>query len=429
MPPPRVHLHIDARRGIAGDMLLAALLDLGVPSERVFGPLSPLPPHSVEVSECLRRGIRVRQLRVRGREDSPPHRGWREIEALILRLDLPQRARETALACFDRIATAEASVHGIPKEKVHFHEIGAIDSLVDILGVCLAVTHLDPVGITVSSLPLGSGTVRTAHGILPVPAPATLRLLQGVPTHPFPVEREVTTPTGAALAAAALLYGLGNGIAVGPMAAVMLIAWLGGGIGADIWGQLTPTSNETTTARARRIPRDIVGMWVAHFGIVIFMMGAVGDSLFSTEHVVRAKPGTVIELADRKITFAGMRQITGPNYQSLAADLEYRDSSGQLFAVLTPERRIYTAERQTTTEAAIRPTLRGDDYAVLGDGDNNIGFTLRLYYKPLVSWIWGGAVIMALGGLIAVTARQRAARRQRRTHASPAAGTASRANP
>ncbi|MHC4935260.1 MAG: nickel pincer cofactor biosynthesis protein LarC [Planctomycetota bacterium] len=201
MPPPRVHLHIDARRGIAGDMLLAALLDLGVPSERVFGPLSPLPPHSVEVSECLRRGIRVRQLRVRGREDSPPHRGWREIEALILRLDLPQRARETALACFDRIATAEASVHGIPKEKVHFHEIGAIDSLVDILGVCLAVAHLDPVGITVSSLPLGSGTVRTAHGTLPVPAPATLRLLQGVPTHPFPVEREVTTPTGAALAA------------------------------------------------------------------------------------------------------------------------------------------------------------------------------------------------------------------------------------
>ena len=79
---------------------------------------------------------------------------------------------------------------------------------------------------------------------------------------------------------------------------------------------------------------------------------------------------------------------------------------------MTPEKRIYSAERQTTTEAAIRPTLRGDDYAVLGDGDGKIGYTLRLYYKPLVSWIWGGAALMAVGGLIAAFGRQRIARTQ-----------------
>jgi cytochrome c-type biogenesis protein CcmF len=150
---------------------------------------------------------------------------------------------------------------------------------------------------------------------------------------------------------------------------------------------------------------------MAHFGIVIFMIGAVGDSLFSSEHVVRATPGTKIELANRTVTFAGLRQIDGPNYQSLAADLDYADKSGRIFARLSPEKRIYNAERQTTTEAAIRPTIAGDDYAVLGDGDNKIGFTLRLYYKPLVSWIWTGAAIMALGGMIAAIGRQRTHRR------------------
>jgi cytochrome c-type biogenesis protein CcmF len=237
---------------------------------------------------------------------------------------------------------------------------------------------------------------------------------------PVYVWRKGSTPrlrpvliTGSVLAtgAAVLLHAAGQGIGVGPMAAVMLIAWLGGGIGADIWGQIKPQNNGSIATRLRRIPREVIGMWVAHFGIVIFMIGAVGESLFSSEHVVRAKPGTVIELSDRSITFAKLRQINGPNYQSLAADLEYRDKSGRLFAVLTPEKRIYNAERQTTTEAAIRPTLRGDDYAVLGDGDNNIGFTLRLYYKPLVSWIWGGAVLMALGGLIAVLGRHQVQRR------------------
>jgi len=205
------------------------------------------------------------------------------------------------------------------------------------------------------------------------------------------------------------------------LAALGLIGWLGTGIGADIWQQLKPIGTAGIGARAKRIPNDVIGMWVAHFGVVIFMLGAVGDNLFNSEQVVRAKPGDVIQIADRNVTFTGVKQVEGPNYQALAAQLEYRDEDGRFFALLTPEKRVYNAERQTTTEAAIRPTLRGDDYAVLGDGDSKIGYTLRLYYKPLVSWIWGGAVIMALGGLIAAFGRQRAATKQ----ASPQQNAAS----
>ena len=214
-----------------------------------------------------------------------------------------------------------------------------------------------------------------------------------------------------AVASLLLFFVLGKGVTAGAASAVMLIAWLGAGIIGDIWAQIKPRPNTGIATRLRRIPADTAGMWMAHFGIVIFMIGAVGDSLFSSEHVVRATPGTKIELADRTVTFAGLRQIDGPNYQSLAADLDYADKSGRIFARLSPEKRIYNAERQTTTEAAIRPTIAGDDYAVLGDGDSKIGFTLRLYYKPLVSWIWTGAAIMALGGMIAAIGRQRTHRR------------------
>lgn len=204
MPPELKSLHIDASAGIAGDMLLAALLDLGVPREAVFGPFEALegfPRHEIVVEKVERRSIEAVSLRIRPLELDPPHRGLVAIEAIIDQLDLPERAETAARACFRRIAEAEGAVHGIPAEEIHFHEIGAVDSLIDIIGVCLAVAWLDPDHISCSSLPLGSGTVQTAHGILPIPAPATLRLLEGIPTHPFSVGREVTTPTGAALAA------------------------------------------------------------------------------------------------------------------------------------------------------------------------------------------------------------------------------------
>ena len=124
--------------------------------------------------------------------------------------------------------------------------------------------------------------------------------------------------------------------------------------------------------------------------------------------MVRAKPGDVINIAGRDVTLVRVFERAGPNFQALTAELEYKDaSSGKIIARLMPEKRVYTAERQTTTEAAIRPRPSGDDYAVLGDGDERIGYSLRLYYKPLISWIWGGAGLMAAGGLVAMVGRRR----------------------
>ena len=197
-------------------------------------------------------------------------------------------------------------------------------------------------------------------------------------------------------------------IAIGALAAVMLIVWLATGIAADVWTQLKPLQRGGFAARWQRLPSDVLGMWIAHFGIVVFLLGATGDGLFRSEQVVRAKPGDVVTIAGRDVTLVRVFERAGPNFQALTAELEYKDaSSGKIIAKLMPEKRVYTAERQTTTEAAIRPRPSGDDYAVLGDGDERIGYSLRLYYKPLISWIWGGAGLMAAGGLVAMVGRRR----------------------
>lgn len=197
-------------------------------------------------------------------------------------------------------------------------------------------------------------------------------------------------------------------IAIGAVGAIMLIAWLAMGIAADIWTQLKPLQRGGLAARWHRLPSEVLGMWIAHFGIVVFLLGATGDGLFRSEQVVRAKPGEVVTIAGRDVTLVRVFERQGPNFQALTAELEYKDAaSGKFIARLMPEKRVYTAERQTTTEAAIRPRLGGDDYAVLGDGDDRIGYSLRLYYKPLISWIWGGGALMAAGGLVAMIGRRR----------------------
>ncbi len=196
-------------------------------------------------------------------------------------------------------------------------------------------------------------------------------------------------------------------IAIGAICAVMLIAWLAMGIATDIWTQLKPLQRDGLASRWHRLPTEVLGMWIAHFGIVVFLLGATGDGLFRSEQVVRAKPGEVVTIAGRDVTLVRVFERQGPNFQALTAELEYKNAaSGKFIARLMPEKRVYTAERQTTTEAAIRPRLGGDDYAVLGDGDDRIGYSLRLYYKPLISWIWGGGVLMATGGLVAMIGRR-----------------------
>jgi uncharacterized protein (TIGR00299 family) protein len=192
-------LHFDCFSGISGDMTLAALIDAGAELDAVRSGLQSLSlPIELHVERETRNGISGLHVRIVTNE-TPRHRHLPDIEAIIAKGSLSPMQRVLALKIFRRLAEAEALAHGIPVEKVHFHEVGAIDSIADIVGTAIAVDSLRIERVTSRSVPPGSGTVKCEHGIMPVPAPATARLLQGVPLATVPVKGEMTTPTGAAI--------------------------------------------------------------------------------------------------------------------------------------------------------------------------------------------------------------------------------------
>ena len=254
--------HLDCSSGIAGDMFLGACLDLGLPLEILSETVARLrlPGVSVESRKASRGGMAGTRFRVlsEGRpvegpdpeekgdsghhhhhhdHDHPhdhdhghhhhhhhehgPARGLAEIHGLIAASDLPGSVKDRAARMFQRLGEAEAKAHGMPIERVHFHEVGAVDSIVDLVGAAVAVEFLAPGRLTSSPVNVGSGRVKTAHGELPVPAPATAELLRGIPVYGGP-GGELTTPTGAVLLAelvdefvdfpAMVLEGVGYGL-------------------------------------------------------------------------------------------------------------------------------------------------------------------------------------------------------------------------
>ena len=187
--------------GISGDMTLGALVDLGFGRDELAALPAALGLEGVTIEfHDVRRGVfRAQQVEVRCAAKQP-HRHLHHVRAILEGGALPAPVVERAVAVFTRLAQAEAEVHGEPVEKVHFHEVGAADAIVDIAGACLGFHRLGVEAIYVAPIVVGSGTVESAHGTLPVPAPATARLLAGVPVDFTPLEGERTTPTGAALA-------------------------------------------------------------------------------------------------------------------------------------------------------------------------------------------------------------------------------------
>ena len=200
---------VDAPTGLAGNMLLAALLDLGLPQAAVEAPLAALGlagRYRLELEPRRSGGLRGLHLAVRSLEDQPPHRHWGELRRQLAEAPLPPALQQRVLAVFTLLAEAEAAVHGVAPEQVHFHEVGAIDALVDVVGVCAGLEHFGVQQLVCTPPPAGHGTVTTAHGRLPLPAPAVLELARrrGVPlasSADFPAG-ELTTPTGLALMAA-----------------------------------------------------------------------------------------------------------------------------------------------------------------------------------------------------------------------------------
>ncbi|MEO6627382.1 MAG: nickel pincer cofactor biosynthesis protein LarC, partial [Aquihabitans sp.] len=189
--------------GVAGDMALGALVDAGADFDEVLALLGRLPiaDWSAEAEPVLRGGIGGTKVHVHA-HDSTVVRTAAHIQGLVAEARLPARVEARALAVFTALAEAEGHLHRRPPDQVHFHEVGGIDAIVDIVGTCAALELLDIDTITCSPISVGLGMVRAAHGIIPNPAPAVVELLRGVPTRGLDLSIELTTPTGAALMAA-----------------------------------------------------------------------------------------------------------------------------------------------------------------------------------------------------------------------------------
>ncbi|MDF1591318.1 MAG: nickel pincer cofactor biosynthesis protein LarC [Desulfobacterales bacterium] len=195
--------YFDCFSGISGDMTLGAFVDLGVPVQWLVDELKKIPLSGFELSatEVSVHGISAKRVNVDVLKESGS-RNYSQIQSMILSSPFSQSVKDRSGDIFDRLATAEAGIHNCPNDSVHFHEVGGVDAIVDIVGTALCLEFLGIETIEVSKIPLGSGFVKCRHGTLPVPAPATLAILKGVPVYGTEIPFELVTPTGAAIVAA-----------------------------------------------------------------------------------------------------------------------------------------------------------------------------------------------------------------------------------
>lgn len=205
MPSHKKTAYFDCFAGISGDMCLGALVDAGVRLSDIEKELKRLPikNYSLKSRKVLRNGISATKvdviIKAEGKRQKTKGKKWKDIEKIIKTSQLSEKIKQKGLHIFKKLFEAEARVHGEPFDKVHLHELGGIDCLVDIFGALIGLDILGIEKIYVSSINLGSGSVKTEHGILPVPAPATAELLKGYPVYSSEIPFELTTPTGAAI--------------------------------------------------------------------------------------------------------------------------------------------------------------------------------------------------------------------------------------
>ena len=293
--------------GIAGDMALGSLVDAGADLDEVLSLLGRIPVSgwSVEPEAVLRNGIAATHLAVRCQE-SAIVRTYAHIQGLLAEARLPERVLERALAVFARLAEVEGRLHRRPAAQAHFHEVGGLDAIVDIVGTCAALEVLGVEVVRASAVATGTGMVRTAHGLLPNPPPAVVELLRGAPTYGVDVPVELTTPTGAAL-----LSALGSGW--GPLPA-MTIGATGFGAGSRLLEHLpnltqvvigTATSEPTVDPAAGQPAielaanlDDVTGEVLGHAVAALLAAGAV-DAWVTPIVMKKGRPGhTLTALAD-----------------------------------------------------------------------------------------------------------------------------------
>jgi len=298
--------YLDCFSGISGDMFVAALLDLGLPLERFLAELKKIPLGNYELkrTRALRGhlvGTRI-EIFISAKQ---PHRKLGDIEELIARSALSPWVQQRVLRVFNRLAEAEGKLHNLPPTEVHFHETGAVDSIIDIVGTCVGLELLGIAQLTCSPVNVGSGSVQAAHGLLPVPAPAALELLKDVPIYSSGVEGELVTPTGAAL-----ITTLAAGF--GPIPA-MKVERIGYGAGArEIPGQpnlarlLLGQSAEPVTARPGAPGDEVVSVIEANvddmspqlYGFFVEQALAAGalDVTCSPTQMKKNRPGILVSV-------------------------------------------------------------------------------------------------------------------------------------
>jgi uncharacterized protein (TIGR00299 family) protein len=313
-------LYFDCFSGASGDMILGALLDLGLPLDelrRALGSLT-VDPANVWTERVTRAGVSATKFHVAGegvehhphddghdqshdhapKPHSHAHRSLSEIYALIDRSALSAEGKDRAKQLFARLGEAEAAIHGVPVQQVHLHEVGALDSIVDIVGTVYAMEAFGADRVVSSPLNVGSGTVHSDHGLYPVPAPATARLLEGVPIYSGPQKAELVTPTGALLITAyAQQFG-----GLPPMR----LQRSGYGAGSRKFSQ-TPNvlrvlvGEGDTTAQAHRvvvIEAEIDDMNPQIFGVLIDRLLAEGalDVFYTSIQMKKNRPGTLLSI-------------------------------------------------------------------------------------------------------------------------------------
>lgn len=194
-------LYLNMTSGISGDMTLALLISLGADKDKISNILSKILNQKVEL--CLetvwRQAVACNKLNIKCSIEGEPFRHFSDIKKMIESAECKESIKANAIKSFEIIAEAESKVHGIDIEEVHFHEIGAVDTIIDLLGVSIALDDLGIEKISSNIVPLGTGFINAAHGLMPLPAPATLKILHNIPVNKLDVEGELVTPTGAAI--------------------------------------------------------------------------------------------------------------------------------------------------------------------------------------------------------------------------------------
>lgn len=305
-------LFLDLFSGASGDMLLGALLDAGLALDGLKTELGKmaLSGYELEAERQVRHGLTGTKLHVRDVTKDHPARHPHDVYHLIRESNLSEQVQETSVAIFERLARVEASIHGTSVEHVHFHEISAVDSLVDVVGFVAGLERLGVEQVYASPVPLGSGTVEIAHGLIPVPVPATLALLTeaGAPTRPHQAQTEIVTPTAAALLTELATFerppmrvravGYGFGQKEFPWANALRV-WLG-----EMEEQITP---DRTTLLECNLD-DATGETLGYTMGRLFAAGAL-DVWFTPVQMKKNRPGIVLSVLARPEQADALAQV------------------------------------------------------------------------------------------------------------------------